>query len=205
VGCGTGIQVRELAAQGARVTGIDIPEMVEKAMEFTPVSNEKYIAGRGENLPFETNYADIILYAASLHHIATAKISPAIQEAHRVLKPGGSIFFIEPVPRDGDYYEITRIVEDEKEVLAFAYQAIKNAQSCGLESRDERFAYFERSYDDYVALLGYYVSDKDKRNRFLAEAKEVTLRMCRNAGVDIKDYRFKSVCRINVLQKSIES
>lgn len=205
VGCGTGALVRKLAAQGARVTGIDIPEMLEKANQFTPVGGEKYIAGGGENLPFEDNFADIILYIASLHHVPPAEINRAVKEVYRVLKPGGIVIFAEPVPRQGSYYEITRLVDDEKDILTRAYQAIKDAAAIGLEMKKENLAYFARSFEDYTALLETFVADEEKRNRYLKEAKEVTQRMCRDAGLDIKDYRFKSIVRINVLQKSVEA
>lgn len=205
VGCGTGALVRDLTARGARVTGIDIPEMLEKAQKVTPVGNEKYMAGKGESLPFENNYADIILYIASLHHVSPAKINTAVEEVHRVLKPGGTIVFLEPVPRKGAYYEITRLVDDEKEILTLAYRAIKDAAPSRLKLKEESFVYFERSFENYVQILQTFVSDEEKRNRALAEAKKVTQRLSRKAGVAFNDFRYKSICRVNVLQKPVEA
>lgn len=201
VGCGTGELVRELASRGAQVTGIDTPGMLEKAKDAGTHGNETYIPGGGESLPFKDNYADVIIYFASLHHVPPDKINRALEEAHRVIKAGGIAFCLEPVAREGSYFEVVRLVEDERDIQARAYEAIKKAKNVGLENKEEFMVYMERSYDDYVKLLNVFVEDETKRNECLAEAKKITERFSSEAGMDFEDFRFKSICRINILKK----
>lgn len=200
VGCGTGGLVRKLIEEGAQVIGIDRPDMLAKAK-----SNQKqgiFIAGMGENLPFKNNYADIIIFFASFHHISGSKMKQTLEETHRVLKTGGIGIFLEPIGREGSYFEIIRLVEDERDIQQLAFESIKNAHTFGLENKREEIKYIERSFDEYVNMLNVFVEDEAERNGYLKEAEKITKRLSREAGIPFKDYRYKSICRVNVLQKS---
>jgi ubiquinone/menaquinone biosynthesis C-methylase UbiE len=202
VGCGTGGLVRKLAVEGAQIIGIDKPEMLVKARDSSPTTNEKYIAGLGENLPFKNNYADIIIFFASFHHVPASMMKQALQETHRVLKAGGIGIFLEPVGREGSYSEISWLVEDERDIQQQAFELIKKSRSFGLENKREEIIYFERSFNDYIDLLNVFVDDETERNGYLKEARKITERLSREAGIPFEDYRYKSICRVNVLQKS---
>jgi SAM-dependent methyltransferase len=221
VGCGTGQLVRKLTEEGARVIGIDRPDMLLKAknnqkflggggggyFSTTPPPPGRrrqgiFIAGLGENLPFKTNYADIIIFFASFHHIPGSMMKQTLEETHRVLKAGGIGIFLEPIGREGSYFEIIRLVEDERNIQQQAFESIKNAHTFGLENKREEIKYFERSFDDYVNILNVNVEDEAERNGYLKEARKITERLSREAGIPIEDFRYKSICRVNVLQKS---
>ncbi|MCX6579982.1 MAG: class I SAM-dependent methyltransferase [Candidatus Aminicenantes bacterium] len=201
VGCGAGELVRELTSQGAKAIGIDSPEMLAKGDVNPPVGTEQYLPGSAVKLPVEDKYADAVTFFASLHHVPMDGLKDALTETYRVLKPGGMAVFLEPVLKPGSYFELTGLIDDEREIQKRAYEAIKNAAAFGLEQIEEKMFYFERSLDDYAALLNLFVDDKTERKKFLAQAKEKTGRFARDAGIDIKDYRFKSICRVNVLRK----
>jgi ubiquinone/menaquinone biosynthesis C-methylase UbiE len=201
VGCGTGGMTRELALHGAKVTGIDTKGMLEKAKAASPMGVETYVPGGGEALPFEDSIADVILYFASLHHIPVGKMETALKEAHRVLKPGGVVICLEPVGREGSFFDIIRLVEDEREMQMLAYEAINMAGDFGLRNNEEYMVYIERSYEDYVSLLNKFVDDDVKRSDCLVQAREITERFSRETGVAFEDFRFKSICRVNVLVK----
>jgi ubiquinone/menaquinone biosynthesis C-methylase UbiE len=201
VGCGTGDLVRAMVLEGARVTGIDTLGMLEKAKEHAPAANEEYLPGSAEKLPFKNKTADVIVYFASLHHVPMEKMNKAIQEMYRVLKPGGIVVFLEPVAKSGSYFELTRLVEDEREVQRHAYKVIKGAVTLGMEMMEEQTVYCERSFDDYVNLLNTFIDNEASRERYLVQSRAWARQLCREAGVDLKDYRFKSICRINVLKK----
>lgn len=199
VGCGTGGLVRKLTAEGAKVIGIDSPDMLIKAK-----NNQKQVfftAGLGENLPFKNNIADIIIFFASFHHVPGAMMNQTLQETYRVLKPGGIGFFLEPVGREGSYFEILRLVEDERDIQQLALESIKKAYTFGLENKREEVMYIERSFDDYVNLLNIFVEDEAERSGYLKEARKITERLSREAGISFENYRYKSICRVNVLQK----
>jgi ubiquinone/menaquinone biosynthesis C-methylase UbiE len=161
-----------------------------------------FIAGLGENLPFKNNYADIIIFFASFHHIPGAMMKQTLQETQRVLKTGGIGIFLEPIGREGSYFEILRLVEDERDIQRLAFESIKKVHTFGLENKKEEIIYVERSFDDYVNLLNVFVDDAAERNGYLKEARKITERLNQEAGIPFEDYRFKSICRINVLQRS---
>ena len=200
VGCGTGGLVRKLTEEGARVIGIDRTDMLVKARNNQQQGT--FIAGLGESLPFKNNYADIIIFFASFHHVPGSKMKQTLQETHRVLKAGGIGIFLEPIGREGSYFEILRLVEDERDIQQLAFESIKKAHTFGLENKREEIKYIERSFDDYVNLLNVFVEDEAERNGYLKEAGKITKRLCQEAVIPFEDYRYKSICRVNVLQKS---
>jgi ubiquinone/menaquinone biosynthesis C-methylase UbiE len=214
VGCGTGGFVRELAAKGARVIGIDYLPMLTKSKNNQPLLQKStkdsqlhrlqkfFIAGAAENLPLKDNYADIIVFFASFHHILETRMDQSLQETYRVLKTDGLAIFLEPIGQKGSYFEIVRLIEDERSIQQIAFQSIKNAHMWGLENKKEEIAYFERSFGDYANLVKVFVDDEIKRKGYLKNARKITTGLSKEAGIPFEDYRYKSICRVNVLQKS---
>ncbi len=200
VGCGTGDLVRELAAAGAGVTGIDSAAMIEKAKAFPTEGDEDYLVGGGEALPVPNGSADVVVFLASLHHVPEAEMDRAAGEARRVLKPGGVVIFGEPVSRDGSYTELIRLVEDEARIQQLAHEVIKGTIKKGVTRHVQEMVYFERSLRDFKDLLDKYVDDKKEREDYYARANEVTARLSRETGVPADAFRFKSICRIDILQ-----
>jgi SAM-dependent methyltransferase len=201
MGCGTGELVRELAAAGARAIGVDSLDLLARVKEYPPVGNETYVPALGQAIPLKSCCADLIIFFASFHHVPGRSMPLALQEVRRVLVTGGIGIFLEPVGLEGSYFEIIRLVEDERKVQHSAYDAIKNAGALGLESRLEETYYFERSFADYSHCLQVFVDDDTKRNEYLSEARKLTETLSRAARVTVEDYRFKSIARLNVLQK----
>ena len=201
IGCGTGELVRDLSKQGAVVTGIDTAEMIVKANDIKRAGNETYLSGKAEKLPFEDNFADIITFFASLHHVPEGMINQALREAQRVIKPGGLVFCLEPVGEKGSYFELIRLLEDERDIQAMVYKAIKRANSLNLFNQEEYRVYFERSYEDFIKLNEVFIEDENQRNQLAEKARGITLRLSHEAGIDFKDFRFKSICRVNILTR----
>lgn len=93
LGCGTGVFTRYFASKVSRLVAIDIsPVLLEQA--------RRRLNGRvhlcledAEALSFEDGMFDAVIGSSVLHHV---EIRPALQEAYRVLKPGGRIAFAEP-------------------------------------------------------------------------------------------------------------
>ena len=202
VGCGSGELVRSLAGNGAAVTGIDSSEILKKAREFPQIKDEVYLAGGGEILPLEMDCADIVLFFASLHHVPEPFMKRALKETHRVLKNEGMVIILEPMPENGSYFELIRLVDDETPRLKSAYNAIRHACKVGFRQEGEELVYSQRSFTDFLELLEKYVDNKEEREGYLARAEEAVERMSREAGMSITDYRFKSIARVNVLRKN---
>jgi SAM-dependent methyltransferase len=99
VGCGTGRLAAELARRGAKVWGVDAsPEMLATAREQVGTRVGLKV-GRAEELPFRDGWFDRVAFVLSIHLVARAR---ALEEAHRVLVPGGrvAIATFEPIHFD---------------------------------------------------------------------------------------------------------
>ncbi|MBN1224987.1 MAG: methyltransferase domain-containing protein [Candidatus Aminicenantes bacterium] len=201
IGCGLGNLVRWMISKGGTAVGLDMPEMLAKVIRTDSESNGRYVAGFAQNLPFKKCCMDAVVYFASLHHIPKTEILNALKECHRVLKAKGRALIIEPVGRKGSYFEVVRLVEDEREIHRFAYSVIKSANRIGLKMIEEEFVFFERKYQDYQKLIATFVEDRDEAKKVLSEAKEVYSRFAADRGVARRDFSFRSICRINVLEK----
>src|ERR1044072_4768425 len=94
LGCGTGFLTRGLARSGAEVVAIDVsPELLEIAKTNCSASNVRYQIQNAYALSYSEGMFDSVLGSSILHHL---EIDAALRDIHRVLKPGGTIFFTEP-------------------------------------------------------------------------------------------------------------
>jgi SAM-dependent methyltransferase len=91
IGCGMGYDSLEFLKRGVRVTATDLtPNAVKMTLQHFAIENVKAEAVRTANaldLPCEDNTFDAVWANGVLH--ATGDTRRAIQEARRVLKPGG--------------------------------------------------------------------------------------------------------------------
>ena len=131
VGCGEGALVRALTKRGARVTGIEISESQLAAAVALDGGGARYLVGRAERLPLDDASVDIVVFMRSLHHVPVADLGAALAEARRVIRDGGTVYVAEPLA-EGDFFELTRLVEDEVEVRAAAQAALAAASRAGL-------------------------------------------------------------------------
>jgi ubiquinone/menaquinone biosynthesis C-methylase UbiE len=90
VGCGLGTDGVNFARHGARYTGVDLTEasieLVRERFALEGLPAELRTAD-AENLPFPDDSFDLVYSHGVLHH--TPDTQRAIDEAHRVLRPGG--------------------------------------------------------------------------------------------------------------------
>lgn len=91
IGCGLGTDAINFARAGADYTGVDLTErsieLVQRRFDFENLPGNLQTAD-AENLPFADNTFDLIYSHGVLHH--TPDTQKAINEAHRVLKLGGT-------------------------------------------------------------------------------------------------------------------
>ena len=87
-GCGAGVACRLAQARGARVVGLDAtPELIEIARSQVPEG--EFHVGDLEYLPFDSDSFDVVTVFNSVQYAANPV--NALQEAHRVVRPGGSV------------------------------------------------------------------------------------------------------------------
>jgi ubiquinone/menaquinone biosynthesis C-methylase UbiE len=102
IGCGTGTAARHAASLGASVTGIDpAPPMLRFARLLTgrPTQAVRYVQGSAEALPLPDSSVSVAWSIASVHH--WADLDAGLDEARRVLKPGGRLVAIERLTQPG--------------------------------------------------------------------------------------------------------
>jgi SAM-dependent methyltransferase len=91
VGCGLGMYVSQFRAFSDDVYGVDVdPDKVSQASQWLP--NLRVSAA--EELPFEDDSFDVVLLNEVIEHVEDDRRS--IQEAYRVLAPGGHIVIYAP-------------------------------------------------------------------------------------------------------------
>lgn len=97
LGAGEGTFSQLLARRAGRVIAVDNSErMVEfgsKLAQRHDVPNLEYRLGDMESVPVESGEVDVAFFSQSLHH--ALKPPKAIEEAWRILKPGGQIVILD--------------------------------------------------------------------------------------------------------------
>ena len=96
-GCGTGLGAVRYAKIGYEVHGFDISEVnIERAMQRAQMcglaDRTAFEVQTAEDLNYPNEFFDVVVGMDILHHV---EVGPALQEAHRVLKPGGTAVFRE--------------------------------------------------------------------------------------------------------------
>ena len=155
VGCGDGGLVRWLRSQGARAVGADCgAEMLRRALEADPGHSDSYVDAPGQALPFDNDSFDVVIFSNSLHHVPSSDMAQALDEAARVLRPGGALYVAEP-ELDGPEDSVGYPVIDEVAVRTAAQQELGQLARRGFSS-PHRFefsseAVFE-SFDQWCTL-----------------------------------------------------
>jgi SAM-dependent methyltransferase len=133
IGCGGGALVRDLVLRGACVIGVEISaEQLAPAIARDGGSGAQYLIGVAQELPLDDASVDVVVFMRTLHHVPGAHLTEALREARRVLRPDGVLYVAEPLA-DGDYFALTRVIDDEREVREAVQNALAGAGLAGLE------------------------------------------------------------------------
>jgi len=202
VGCGAGRITRLLTEMGAEVTGIDPGErQLARARAAQPAGDEKFIEGIAENLPFEDQSLDIVLFFNSFHHIPKNQLGKAITEAHRVLQPVGKLYFAEPIA-DGPQFEMSRLINDETEIRALAYEVIKMTPEHGFKDIAEITYITENRHENFESFKTSSTSINPARDaKFEKYDQEIRERFERLSRKEDGQYFFDVPIRGNLFQR----
>lgn len=99
-GCGTGALIELLLARdpALHITGVDPSEgMLAVARRRLSGRGVTLLHGEAEHLPLSGDSCDVVVMANALHYVAHP--FAALDEARRVLRPGGRIAIVDYVPR----------------------------------------------------------------------------------------------------------
>jgi ubiquinone/menaquinone biosynthesis C-methylase UbiE len=92
--CGKGQMTQLWVTQSANVTGLDASaDALAQAAQIAPAA--KYVQGWAESMPFEDAQFDLVHVSMTLHEMRPVQLWRVLQEADRVLKPGGMFTFVD--------------------------------------------------------------------------------------------------------------
>ena len=136
IGCGTGYLINMLAENyDAEFTGLDLsPEMIKQANSKN-IKNAQFVEGRSDEMLFEDNTFNIITCSQSFHHYPDT--DKAMQEARRVLKPGG--LYILSDTGVGPFKMLGVKVDD------FVYRHFSNTGDCNVSYMEKTMRDMERN------------------------------------------------------------
>jgi SAM-dependent methyltransferase len=201
IGCGDGKFTRLLASRFASVSGIDVKEKkIDEARDAAKAAgvDVDFRTASGEAIPYADGSFDVVAFSNSLHHMPDA--AKALAEAMRVLKTGGKLYIMEPVP-SGNYHDATRLVNDETIVRTEAYRALLALDDA---KPDTEIMYRARrefaSYDEWKADQ----LDRDMKRKALFDQREAEVRETFLSNAEREDGKlvFDSVFRVNLLRKA---
>jgi SAM-dependent methyltransferase len=118
LGCGEGLNTVLLAALGAHVISVDISDKSLELTEKRAVANGlgarvTFVHSDAASIPIEDGAADRVLCAAILHHVNPVSTA---QQIRRVLKPGGTVVFEEPLAGPAIVHAVKTILPKNKHV-----------------------------------------------------------------------------------------
>lgn len=129
IGCGTGTRTSAISKIALHVTAVDpSEENIEQAkVALSGSGNVDFLVASAEVLPFDGALFDIVFFTLSFHHVPAGLMNTALDEAIRVVRPGGHIVFLEPA-FSGSFFESEILFDacdgDERLAKAQAYCAM---------------------------------------------------------------------------------
>jgi|SRR3989344_318544 len=91
LGCGSGVQSKQLLEEGLEVVGLDLSQkMIEEAEK--KISKAKFIVGDMTKMPFTSTSFDGIYARASLLHVPKELMPKALESILKILKSKGILY-----------------------------------------------------------------------------------------------------------------
>ena len=95
IGCGYGWTLARLAGKVPDLVGVDLDEEA-LASAKAHYAGIRFVLQTGADLPFEPDRFDAVIFSDVIEHVGDPNKQPVIDEAWRVLKPGGRFVFTAP-------------------------------------------------------------------------------------------------------------
>ncbi|KHF25054.1 SAM-dependent methyltransferase [Solemya velum gill symbiont] len=204
LGCGTAQTTRDLANRfpGSRWIATEVDQVQhEKNLASNGLANLIFQSGGMQQIDLPNASIDAVIMLKSLHHVSVDQMDSGFQELHRVLRQGGLVYISEPVYA-GDFNQILRLFNDEKQVREQAFAAIQRAIESGLFELDREVHFqslsrYEGFADFEQRVLGVTHSNYDLNDSLLASVKSAF-----SPHVDVYGIaEFHNPMRVDILRK----
>lgn len=204
VGCGFGALVRHMRSRGADAIGVECgAAALAAARAAEPAHADRYLEGVGQDLPIGDGEVDAVVFSYSLHHVPAQDMDAALAEAHRVLRPGGIVYVVEPVAA-GPGHEVARLVDDETVVRALAQDALDRAAAVGLEPTVSSEYTNRRFYDGPDAYVSSLVGvDPERAGAVEAVRDELVARFLEHGSAVDGGWEFLQDNVLRVFRKPV--
>ena len=177
LGCGAARLARALLHRhpDCRVTALEVDARQHAANLAAPQPGLHFVAAPAQAVPCAAASFDLALMLKSLHHVPVVAMPSALDEVHRVLRPGGHLYVSEPV-YGGDFGDIVRLYHDEGAERAAAQAALGEALRTGRWTpvAERRFATESHfvDFDDFLRrVVGVTYAEHRLDERTLAAVR----------------------------------
>ena len=205
LGCGAGELTREIATnyQGTRILATEVDAIQHgKNSSIDDLPNVHFEFAGAQSIPAEDNSFDIVFMFKSLHHVPVELMGQALDEIHRVLKPGGHAYISEPIFA-GDFNELLRLFNDEQAVRAAAFAALESAVESGrFELVDEVFFNVPAELADFDTFEERVIGATHTDHR-LSDDLYQSVKAAFFAAVAQNGGQFKIPVRVDLLRKPL--
>jgi SAM-dependent methyltransferase len=127
IGCAMGFYVERLERLGWEAHGIDISEYA--VGEGSRRGVENLLVGSVDRLPHPDARFDFVTSIDVIEHVAPEAASRMVEEAHRVLKPGGLCFFATPNFLTNAYWNVYTPGFVDRDKTHVNYQSVESLRS----------------------------------------------------------------------------
>ncbi len=202
VGCGAGELVRFLRRKGADAVGVECGEVMrQRALDADPENHHAYVDGVGQDLPFDDQSVDVVIFSYSLHHVPADHMEAAVAESYRVLAPGGILYVAEPEPH-GPGFEASKHIDDETVVRGLAQDALDTAPSIGFTPTITTRYATESVYRDFAEWEHVIVGIDPSRAEQMANQRERSSELFHSHGEKRADgYVFGQAITLRVFSR----
>lgn len=153
LGCGRARWTRTLAERFPvrQIIATEVDRIQHaKNLQITDLPDVTFKDWGAENIKLPDGSIDIVIMLKSLHHVPIPLMEKALKEIHRVLEPGGMAYISEPVYA-GEFNEILRMFNDEREVRQAAFDTLtRSVKSGGFELVKQVFFESESRFSDFA-------------------------------------------------------
>ncbi|MCS6791180.1 MAG: class I SAM-dependent methyltransferase [Oscillatoriaceae bacterium SKYG93] len=140
IGCGAGNNLWPLAKEGFKVYGVDASETVisiaKEQFKSYNVDGEFFIQSFVEELPFESNYFDLVIDRGALTLVSFNDAITSVQNIHRVMKSGAFLYFNPYSSKHSSYVYSEKTSDDAKYVEPSSGTVANVGKVCFYNSED---------------------------------------------------------------------